>query len=248
MKTRVIIPLCLVVLVIISCGKGGDGDLPTTSTETPVITTPYVPNPGKSSLSLPSNNEVCYDGTPDGSQNSFVNFSWVSSTDTDSYDLIIINQDTNRSQTESGITTTSQQVSLEKEVSYGWSIVSRAQGTSVTSISDTWQFYLQGDGEENNAPFPATLISPRSGSTITSSQTIILVWEGNDPDQNDILLYTVYIDNIDGLQDQTNSEYIDISSTTLTVDIENNTTYYWRIKTSDGISSSFTQVYSFRTN
>jgi hypothetical protein len=213
-----------------------------------VVTTPSVPNPGKSSLSLPSNNEVCYDGTADGSQNSFVDFSWLSSTDTDSYDLIIINQDTNISQTESGITTTSKQVSLEKEVSYGWRVVSRATGTSATSSSDTWQFYLQGDGQENHAPFPATLISPRSGSTVSNSGSVSLVWEGNDPDQNDTLQYTLYIDSIDGLQDQTNPEFIDISSTTMDVDIESDTTYYWRIKTSDGISSSFTQVYSFRTN
>ena len=72
--------------------------------------------------------------------------------------------------------------------------------------------------------------------------------EGSDPDINDVLTYTVYIDSIDGIQDQTNSDYIDIPDSTADVNVESGMTYYWRIKTSDGVSSSFTQVYSFRVD
>lgn len=191
---------------------------------------------------------MCYDGVDESEQNSLVNFTWQSSSDTDSYDLIIVNQETNISQTESGISTTSKELSLTKQVSYSWRVVYRSNDSSVITSSDTWQFYLPGNGEENHVPFPATIVSPRLGSTITSSNTVVLVWEGNDPDINDVLTYTVYIDSIDGLQDQTNSDYIGISDSTVDVNVESGMTYYWRIKTSDGVSSSFTQVYSFRVD
>lgn len=246
MKARIIIPLYITLIFVVSCGKGGDE--PITSPSIPIETTPRAPDPGKVSLSLPNNNEVCYDGVEDGNLNSLVNFSWQSSADTDSYELVVVNQATNRTRIESGITTTSKELSLEKETSYSWRVVSRSSGTVVTNSSDTWQFYLQGDGQENHAPFPATLLSPRSGSTVTSTDTVSLVWEGNDPDQGDTLVYTVYFDTVDGLQDQTNSEYTNISTTSVAVNIERESIYYWRIKTSDGISSSFSQVYSFRTN
>ena len=57
--------------------------------------------------------------------------------------------------------------------------------------------------------------------------------------------YTVYFDNIDGLQDPIEENTLDLSKE---VDAESGTTYYWRIKTSDGSSSSFTLVYSFIVN
>ena len=101
MKSRLIILLCLSGIFVSRCGKDDGG------TETPTPPTPPTPpaatDPGKSELSTPSNNEVCYDGVDESEQNSLVNFTWQSSSDTDSYDLIIVNQETNISQTESGI-------------------------------------------------------------------------------------------------------------------------------------------------
>ena len=179
-------------------------------------------------------------------RNSEVTFSWDASSDTDSYDLVINNQETSQSQTESGITSTSKAVILATDVSYSWKVVSKANDTSDTTESDTWQFYLAGDGQENYAPFPATILSPTSGAAVDSNNGgITLSWEGNDPDEGDSLTYTIYLDEVDGLQDPIEE---DSSETELEVSVESGTTYYWRVKTSDGKSSSFTLVYSFIVN
>jgi hypothetical protein len=239
--------LYIVGLIILSCSKGDDGggtSLPPIET-TPI---PTVPNPGKSSLSLPSNNEVCYEGQESTNQQSNVTFQWTASTDTDSYDLIIINQDTNGSQTESEISETSKQVELTKGVSYSWSVVSKSNDSNVTTNSDTWQFYLEGEGVENHVPFAATIISPSAGSSVNSSNGIVLLeWEGNDPDQGDNLTYTVYFDSVDGLQSPS-SERTNLTESSLSVNVESGTIYYWRVKTSDETSSSYTIVYSFQVN
>ena len=237
------------VLIIVSCSAEDDDS----GTTTPAVTqqpapapTPQVPTPGKSSLSAPENNEVCYEGEEVDDRNSEVTFSWDASSDTDSYDLVINNQETSQSQTESGITSTSKAVILATDVSYSWKVVSKANDTSDTTESDTWQFYLAGDGQENYAPFPATILSPTSGAAVDSNNGgITLSWEGNDPDEGDSLTYTIYLDEVDGLQDPIEQ---DSSETELEVSVESGTTYYWRVKTSDGKSSSFTLVYSFIVN
>lgn len=236
-------------VLIVSCSEDDDDS----GTTTPAVTqqpapapTPQVPTPGKSSLSAPENNEVCYEGEEVDDSNSEVTFSWDASSDTDSYDLVITNQETSQSQTESGITSTSKAVTLATNVSYSWKVVSKANDTSDTTESDTWQFYLAGDGQENYAPFPATILSPTSGAALDSNNgSITLSWEGNDPDEGDSLTYTIYLDEVDGLQDPIEE---DSSETELEVSVESGTTYYWRVKTSDGKSSSFTLVYSFIVN
>jgi len=183
-------------VLIVSCSEDDDDS----GTTTPAVTqqpapapTPQVPTPGKSSLSAPENNEVCYEGEEVDDSNSEVTFSWDASSDTDSYDLVITNQETSQSQTESGITSTSKAVTLATNVSYSWKVVSKANDTSDTTESDTWQFYLAGDGQENYAPFPATILSPLSGAAVDSNNgSITLSWEGNDPDEVDNLTYAVY--------------------------------------------------------
>ena len=236
-------------VIIVGCSAEDDNS----GTTTPPVTqqptpapTPQVPTPGKSSLSTPENNEVCYEGEEVDESNSQVTFSWDASSDTDTYDLVITNQETSQSQTESGITSTSKAVSLATDISYSWKVVSKANDTSDTTNSDTWQFYLAGDGQENYAPFPATIISPTSGSAVdTNNGNITLSWEGNDPDEGDSLIYTIYFDEVDGLQDPIEE---DVLESLLEVSVESGTTYYWRVKTSDGKSSSFTLVYSFIVN
>ena len=236
-------------VLIVSCSAEDNDSGSTTPpvTQQPTTTpTPQVPTPGKSSLSAPENNEVCYEGEEVDAINSEVTFSWDASTDTDSYDLVITNQETNQSQIESGITSTSKVVTLATDISYSWKIVSKANDTNDTTESDTWQFYLAGDGQENYAPFPATILSPLSGAAVDSNNgSITLSWEGNDPDEVDNLTYAVYFDEIDGLQVPIEEES---SETSLEVSVESGNTYYWRVKTTDGKSSSFTLVYSFFVN
>ena len=238
-------------VLIISCSAEDDSGTstppPTTQQPTPTPT-PQVPAPGKSGLSAPENNEVCYEGEAVDASNSEVTFAWDASSDTDSYDLQITNQETNQTQTESGITSTSKEVTLVTDVSYSWKVVSKANDTSDTTSSDTWQFYLAGDGQENYAPFPATILSPTSGAAVDASNGLVtLSWEGNDPDEGDSLTYTIYFDEVDGLQDPQTAN-TNTTETSLEVEVVSGTTYYWRVKTSDGTSSSFTLVHSFIIN
>ena len=251
MKTQSYIGILLLSILLFSCSAEDDSgsSTPPTTTQQPSPTpAPQVPTPGKSSLSAPDNNEVCYEGEAVDTSNSEVTFSWDASSDTDSYDLQITNQETNQTQTESGITSNSKEVTLVTDISYSWKIVSKANDTSDSTSSDTWQFYLAGDGQENYAPFPATIVSPSSGSSVDSSNgSISLSWEGNDPDESDTLTYTVYFDDTDGLQAPSNNN-TGISETSIEVNAESGITYYWRVKSSDGKSSSFTLVYSFIVN
>ena len=57
-------------------------------------------------------------------------------------------------------------------MSYSWKVVSKANGTNYSNNSDTWQFYLAGDGQENYAPFPATILSPSSGVSVDSIEAL----------------------------------------------------------------------------
>lgn len=248
MKTYSYLIVFLLSIFVLSCSSEDDsGTTAPLVTQQPAPTpTPQVPSPGKSSLSAPENNEVCYEGEDVDDLNSEVTYSWDASSDTDTYDLVITNQETNQSQTESGITSTSKSVSLATDISYSWKVVSKANDTSDTTDSDTWQFYLAGDGQENYAPFPTTILNPTSGAAVDANNgSITLSWEGNDPDEGDSLTYTIYFDEVDGLQDPIEE---DVSESSLEVSVESGTTYYWRVKTSDGQSSSFTLVNSFIVN
>lgn len=238
--------LSFVLFVSCSAEEEDSGTTVPPVSQQPKEPTPTVPTPGKSALSAPANNEVCFEGDEVDESNSEVTFSWDASSDTDTYDLLITNQETNLTQTESGITSTSKAVTLATDSSYSWKVVSKANDTSETSTSDTWQFYLAGDGQENYAPFPATILSPTSGANVEATDgKITLSWQGNDPDEGDSLNYTIYFDEVDGLQDPLEEER---TETILEVSVESGTTYYWRVKTSDGQSSSYTLVYSFIVN
>ena len=240
----------LILFIFISCSAEDDTSSPMVNNP-PVVQqpeAPSVPSPGNSSLSSPENNEVCYEGVEVDDSNSKVTFSWGTSSDTDSYDLQITNQESNQTQTESGITSTSKEITLVTDISYSWKIVSKSNDTSDSTSSDTWQFYLAGDGQENYAPFPASILIPSSGATVNASNgTISLSWEGNDPDESDTLTYTVYFDDTDGLKAPSDNN-TGVSETSIEVNIESGTTYYWRVKSSDGKSSSYTLVYSFVVN
>ena len=70
--------------------------------------------------------------------------------------------------------------------------------------------------------------------------------EVGDPDVGDTLIYTLFVDAVDGEQtpplDQSN-----LLSNTLKVKLASDTIYYWRIETSDGKDSSYSLVSAFRT-
>ncbi|MGY8946658.1 MAG: hypothetical protein ACKVJS_06345 [Flavobacteriales bacterium] len=231
----------LFTLTLISCGgssdDGGGPDPP-----------PVINPPGKSTLTAPANNKTCETGTSISDTQSEVTFTWGTSANTNTYDLKITNLNTSTVTNKTALTSTTAKVTLDKGVPYSWNITSKSTASTTTTASDTWKFYLAGTGVVNYAPFPADLKTPASGSTITrdGDGKVAFTWDGSDPDTGDTLKYTLYVDNTDGKQTPPAAQ-TDLTAKTASVALEAATTYYWRVKTSDGINSSYSIVYSFKT-
>ena len=229
--------------LIIGCGGGGGEEGGGDTGGGDVTVNP----PAKSTLSAPANNKTCETGTSVSSTQSDVDFTWGVSADTDSYDLKITDLNSNVATNKTGLTTTSTKVTLDKGVPYSWTVTSKSTKSSVTTPSDTWKFYLAGTGVANYAPFPADLKAPSSGSTVKRTDgKATFTWEGSDPDSGDTLAYTLYVDTTDGKQTPSSAQ-TDLSVLTLDVALDAATTYYWRVKSSDGTNSSYSTVYSFKT-
>lgn len=225
-------------LVVLQLGTGCSKDDPT-PTPTP---TPEIAAPGKANLVSPANNKTCEQVNGSGQ----VTFSWDASTDTDSYDLTIVNLNTNGVTNHNNITTTNKAATLTKGIPYSWQIVSKNSGTK-TTFSDTWKFYLAGDGIANYAPFPASVESPVPGSTVVATEgKVTLSWVGSDPD-DEALSYTVYLDTVDGNQDPA-AGLQNLSATTAEVAVESGAVYYWKVVSSDGVNTSSSLVYTFRVD
>ena len=231
----------LFTLTLISCGgssdDGGGPDPP-----------PVINPPGKSTLTAPANNKTCETGTSISDTQSEVTFTWGTSANTNTYDLKITNLNTSTVTNKTALTSTTAKVTLDKGVPYSWNITSKSTASTTTTASDTWKFYLAGTGVVNYAPFPADLKTPASGSTVTrdGDGKVAFTWDGSDPDTGDTLKYTLYVDTTDGKQTPPAAQ-TDLTAKTASVALEAATTYYWRVKTSDGINSSYSIVYSFKT-
>jgi hypothetical protein len=226
-----------------SCGGGGGEDGGGDTGGGGDVVNP----PAKSTLTAPANNKTCETGTSISSTQSDVDFTWSASADTDSYDMKVTNLNTNVVTNKTGLTTTSTKVTLEKGVPYSWNITSKSTKSSVATASDTWKFYLAGTGVSNYAPFPADLKTPTSGSTVTRTDgKVTFTWDGSDPDSGDTLTYTLYVDTTDGKQTPPTAQ-TGVSVLTLDVALDAASTYYWRVKSSDGTNSSYSTIYSFKT-
>ena len=204
--------------------------------------------PGKSTLIAPANNKTCETGTSVSDTKSEVTFTWGTSADTNTYDLKITDLNSTTIINKTGLSTTTTKSTLDKGVPYSWYITSKSTASTTTTASDTWKFYLAGTGVVNYAPFPADLKTPASGSTVTrdGDGKVAFTWDGSDPDTGDTLKYTLYVDKTDGKQTPPTAQ-TGLTAKTASVALEAATTYYWRVKTSDGVNSSYSIVYSFKT-
>ena len=234
--------MILGVTLLTACGSdSGGGETPTpTPTPTPIAA------PGKAILTLPENNKPCETGEVSGATASVI-FTWSTGDDTESFDLAITNSDTNQVTNRANLTATTATVPLTRGHRYQWKVTSKNKGTQTTA-SDSYKFYLAGDGEENAAPFSAEAIAPQPGSSVTASEagTVTLEWEAADPD-SDTLTYTLLIDTIDGKQEAT-EDNTNLTTNTKEVSVEVGTIYYWSIITSDGSISVNSDVFSFRVD
>ena len=160
---------------------------------------------------------------------------------------VITNLDTNQESLNSNITTNSFEKTLTKGHPYSWKVTSRNNESTQQGNSPTWNFYLSADGITNYSPFPAQLIYPENNQNFdNNTNSIVLDWIGSDIDNED-LIYTIYFDNIDGNQSPQQS-LIDILEDEIEISVEPNNSYFWKIKTSDGENSSFSQIYEFHVD
>ena len=234
----------LFILTLVSCGGDDGGDDGGGFGGGGNVTNP----PGKSTLTFPANNKTCETGTSVSDTQSEVTFTWGASADTNTYDLRITNLNTSIAINKTGVSTTTTKSTLNKGVPYSWYITSKSTASTTTTKSDAWKFYLAGTGVVNYAPFSADLKTPTSGSTVTrdGDGKVAFTWDGSDPDTGDTLKYTLYVDTTDGKQTP-ETGLSNLTAKTASVALEAATTYYWRVKTSDGINSSYSIVYSFKT-
>ena len=205
-------------------------------------------DPGIANLISPVDKETCLDGVSINDTQSNVNFVWGTSTGALSYELEIANLLTQSTQIYSS-DTNEISIALSKAEPYSWLVRSIGETGTTPSVSDPWKFYLAGDAVVNYAPFPAELITPRSGANTTPdiNNLVILRWTADDVD-DDLNRFEVYLDTTDGTTLNQEIAY-QAQETQLEVEVENNTVYYWKIVAIDlNGNQSSSGVYTFRTN
>ena len=205
-------------------------------------------DPEVANLISPVDKETCLDGVSINDTQSNVNFVWGTATGALSYELEIANLLTQSTQLYSS-DTNELSIALSKAEPYSWLVRSIGETGTTPSVSDPWKFYLAGDAVVNYAPFPAELITPRSGANTTPdiNNLVILRWAADDVD-NDLNRFEVYLDAIDGTTLNQEIAYL-AQETQLEVEVENNTVYYWKIVAIDlNGNQSSSGVYTFRTN
>ena len=209
---------------------------------------PVPVDPGVAILISPSNDETCLDGSSLNDSQSNVSFSWSAADNAISYEVVVSNLLTQSSQTYTA-NTNQTTIALTKAEPYSWRVKSIGEAGSTPAESELWKFYLACDAIINYAPFPAELITPRSGANVTPdiNSLVTLNWTCSDVD-SDLTNYEIYLDQTDAT---TLIETIDYQAqeTSLEVEVENNTTYYWKIIALDANGNqSNSGVYAFRTN
>ena len=227
-----------------ACGGGG-GDPAPAPTPTPPPT-PTLNTPTAASLSLPEKNKICESGVSISTNQAEINFTWAAGTNTESYDLLVTDLNTNAVQTISNIAAASQKVTLNKATPYSWKVISKSTKTTATASSESWNFYLAGASIVNYAPYPAEITAPTASiyATITNGK-VTVSWKGSDP-ESDPLTYTLFVDLVDGKQTPT-AQFTNITASSVDVPVTTGKIYYFRVKSSDGKNSSYSVIYQFRT-
>ena len=203
---------------------------------------PLAPEPAV--LVFPNNNEECNLGISVSDSQSKVIFKWNFAKNTTSYELNIKNLDTDTRLDPYLVTKNEMEVVLDKNTPYSWYVVSLNNESNETAFSETWRFYNSGEAVESHPPFPAEIIAPAMGSSVTGT-SVSLEWKGFDLD-NDIIGYEVVFDQTSpptAVIGQT-----DATEQTITAPISPGNIYYWKIITLDSAENiSKSPIFEFRS-
>lgn len=187
------------------------------------------PDPVAVQLVAPKNLDRCTTADKLNDTESQVNFVWNAALYTDDYELVIRNQKTGIVKRKTTVLTSLNQV-LQRGANYSWWVVSRGALTAITTKSEVWHFYVEGEPELKHTPFPAALLFPDYEETVSpANNQVQLEWKGSDLD-NDIAFYQLFfgtnVDNLVLVEDNlTQTEHLE--------NVASNTSYYWKVVTVD---------------
>jgi hypothetical protein len=102
-----------------------------------------------------------------------------------------------------------------------------------------------GDNTNNSSPTEATLVFPLN-ETECSNSDLVFEWNASTDDDGDELTYTLIIDTAPEL-DENPQFYEAIIETSYELDLIPSTAYYWQIESSDGKSTSLSEIWSLYT-
>ncbi len=188
-----------------------------------------IPDPEPALLLGPENNDNCNTAIRVSDQQSQVNFSWQEALYTDEYELVVRDIVTNVDIKKETLRFLASAV-LDRGKQYAWWINSKSEQTEIISKSEVWTFYLEGVQSSSHFPFPAKLVSPENNTEVSlENGNLILRWEAVDLD-NDIEYYEVYVG---GEPDDLSLEAENLTSNTLSVSLNTNQYYYWKVLTRD---------------
>ena len=226
--------LCITIcsVILLSCNADDDFSI----SRNPFLTDiePSVPK-----LVFPANNQEC--------NNVDLEFDWNEAVDNDvaslKYKIDIAIEDAFSNIIFTATTSeTTQTFSLTKGTVYYWRVKAIDKGGKESAYSTTQTFFTEPDAEQNIIPNLPEKVLPISGQLVTGNTTT-LDWNASDND-NDPLQFDLYFGdtNPPALLEQ------DLSTTTFDVNIDPNTTYYWRIAVKDNKQGvTIGQVWRFTT-
>lgn len=207
----------------------------------PISEEVVIDDPIATTLIFPEDNTECNEGTILSDTQSKVVFRWNTSENTDSYEVVLTKTET--TETSNYETSTNfKEITLDRGANYEWQVISKSTESTITTSSETFQFFNAAPGIVQHVPFSAEAITPEEDSEVnTVTGTITLEWQASDID-NDIKNYEVFFGT---KQDALTSLEI-LTATTLDVDVISGATYYWKVKTKDQTNNTSTsELFSF---
>ena len=191
--------------------------------------------PEIATLVFPNKNSECTTGLSLNLTTSEVEFKWMASDHTESYELRVTNLITNTTQTIIAAAI-SAKLPIAKGEPFSWFVRSKNTKVTETTVSETWRFYNAGF-QTTYAPFPAEVIAPKNGVSVFKdiNNEVTLEWNGADI-ENDIDGYELYFSTTSPPESLIASPSSDQNSEK--VSVTSNATYYWKVITKDSEGNS----------
>jgi len=191
--------------------------------------------PEIATLVFPNKNSECTTGIDLNQTTSEVEFKWMASDYTETYELRVTNLNTNVTQTIS-TAAISAKLPIAKGEPFSWFVRSKNTKVTQATASETWRFYNAGF-QTTYAPFPADAIEPKNGTSIFKdiNNEVTLEWNGADI-ENDIDGYELYFSITTPPETLIASPSFDVNSEK--VSVTSNTDYYWKVITNDSEGNS----------